>query len=477
MCHKGHIWIACMLLDIWLTACMPCISNEAQSVVAHADSLRAEGRMYDDSVRLANACQTLHAWRMIYPDEYAHCCYHYGRLLRAKDDPVSAMEVFINAAHSRTHDRHILGRVYSNMGSLCHLASEYPLSYDMYERSADCFLQNGDSINYYYALNDMAFEKALLAEKDSCFDILFRMESTDVLKELEAYCCITKAEVYKRHQEYDSTIYYAHRASLCMADEAAVALLLAQAFSYMGIKDSAVYYAEHVLTLSPTLDEQNNALYILANDNEEIDKNAIRKVAATRADVQKILEIRQGKLSQAVQLLEQNLNKQLDLRWLYAIITTIVVVSIVILSYRRHQKKRHALLSQKMEDLTTAYSDLQLTKTTQIEQTCAIMCTSEELCKELNWKDYELMCKEIDKHFYLLASKLKKMQVLNEQEVRLCILTLLNLSRTQIADILPYAQNGIGKLKYRIAQKLGIEGKNLRKFLICMAVDEPQNAL
>ena len=87
------------------------------------------------------------------------------------------------------------------------------------------------------------------------------------------------------------------------------------------------------------------------------------------------------------------------------------------------------------------------------------------------------MCKEIDKHFYLLASKLKKMQVLNEQEVRLCILTLLNLSRTQIADILPYAQNGIGKLKYRIALKLGIEGKNLRKFLICMAVDEPQNAL
>ena len=466
-----------MLFDIWLTACTPCILNEAQSIVAQADSLRAEGRVYDDSACLANACQTLHAWRMIYPDEYAHCCYHYGRLLRAKDDPVSAMEVFINAAHSRTHDRHILGRVYSNMGSLCHLASEYPLSYDMYERSADCFLRNGDSINYYYALNDMAFEKASQGEKEEAYNIIKLAETSCTNEEVLTKLLETKAKACLQILQYDSAIFYSTLLYTHGNHEPMGIQIRAQAYDCLGQMDSALYYARILSSLNPSGEYLISAFYIFSHCDTTLNVDSVLAITSNRADLQKAWALRNGQLSQSTQLLEQDLNRKPDLRWIYAIITTIVVVSIVILSYRRHQKKRHALLSQKMEDLTTAYSDLQLTKTTQIEQTCAIMCTSEELCKELNWKDYELMCKEIDKHFYLLASKLKKMQVLNEQEVRLCILTLLNLSRTQIADILPYAQNGIGKLKYRIAQKLGIEGKNLRKFLICMAVDEPQNAL
>ena len=84
-----------------------------------------------------------------------------------------------------------------------------------------------------------------------------------------------------------------------------------------------------------------------------------------------------------------------------------------------------------------------------------------------------MLCKCIDTNFFMLAEKLKQKHILNEQEVRLCVLVLLNISRNQIADILPYAQNGVGKLKYRVAKKLHIEGKNLRKYLICIATDEP----
>ena len=80
--------------------------------------MRAEGRTYSDSAELAQAYRTLHKRRAFYPDAYAHGCYHYGRLLREKDNPVAAMQVFINATHSRTRDYHILGRVYSNMGSI-----------------------------------------------------------------------------------------------------------------------------------------------------------------------------------------------------------------------------------------------------------------------------------------------------------------------------------------------------------------------
>ena len=139
--------VVCLLL----TGCSSNSLRDAQAVVSEADSLRAEGKMYGvdagDSATLARAYYALtpnYAARVL-PEgcvkslstDYAHACYHYGRLLRAKDDPVSAMEVFINGTHSRSKDYHILGRIYSNMGSICQLANEHPLSYEMYALSAD----------------------------------------------------------------------------------------------------------------------------------------------------------------------------------------------------------------------------------------------------------------------------------------------------------------------------------------------------
>ena len=52
-------------------------------------------------------------------DEYAQECYRQGREKREAGEPVAAMQCFINATHSRTRDFHILGCIYSNMGSIC----------------------------------------------------------------------------------------------------------------------------------------------------------------------------------------------------------------------------------------------------------------------------------------------------------------------------------------------------------------------
>jgi DNA-binding CsgD family transcriptional regulator len=76
-----------------------------------------------------------------------------------------------------------------------------------------------------------------------------------------------------------------------------------------------------------------------------------------------------------------------------------------------------------------------------------------------------------DKHFNLLASKLQSKHSLKEKEVRLCVLTLIGMSRADIADTLPYAVNSVGKLKDETAKKLGTTGKNLHDFLLKMAVE------
>ena len=300
-------------------------------MVAQADSLRAAGQMYTDSARLAESYSILHAWRYVCGDEYAHACYHYGRLLREKENPVEAMQCFINASHARTRDYHILGRVYSNMGSICHLANEFQLSYDMYEHSAEMFMRNGESTAYFYALNDMAFELAEQGKKEETLKILHYLDNLPDGEDVYAFLNLTKSALYKQIGQYDTAIYYAHTARInrmCYVD---ATLFIAQSYSFLGQKDSAIYYATNALGKTNNLFHRSNALYILTND-ETKDKAAIIDVASERADVQKLLEIRQGKLSQAVQLLEQDLYRKPNLMWLYTLFVTLLIIGICVVT-------------------------------------------------------------------------------------------------------------------------------------------------
>ena len=481
---------------VFLGSCSSRAIHEAEAVVAQADSLWQAGLMYGidagDSLTLAQAYKTLGDIPLPFGEglglgsPYAHSCYHYGKLLRAKDHPAEAMQAFINATHSRTRDYHILGRVYSNMGSICHLAGDFPLSYDMYEKSADMFLQNGDTLSYYYGLNDMAFEKAMLADKEDCIGCLHTIEKNYSNRDVLLKTMETKAELYLKCKQYDSVLYYASILCKELPSYSAGFLLQAQAYSYLAIQDSAVYYAERVLDNSPTLEEMNNALYILTNDDESKDKAAIRQTAADRSDTQKLIELRQMKISQAAQLLEQDINRKPDWRWLYAVMATVLIIgaAIVVYVYRKH--KKHDLLAQKISDLTLKSNAVQANHEKLVnryesqhqrreEETlhrCALLRECPQIAVELKWSDFDAACSIIDSHFYLLATKLRQKAVLNETETRLCILVLIGLNRIQIANTMPYALNSIGKLKDQTAKKLGTSGKNLRDFLIKMVVDE-----
>ena len=317
----------------------------------------------------------------------------------------------------------------------------------------------------------MAFEKALLVDKTTALSLVTKIEKSHIDEKVLKKTLETKAELYLKCRHYDSAVYYA--STLYDTNKSISFLIRAQAYSREGRKDSATYYAEQLLELSHDLSDVNNALYILTNDDVQKDIDAIREIAANRADIQKILKFKQGKLSKAVQLIEQDTQRKFNFSWMYYIIVTLFVVGIVIWICIRYKRKHHQLLSQQISDLESRKKQNLSQMRAQIEEKCLLFTNSTSLKTELNWNEYDTMCRCVDKHFYLTAKKLQIKNVLNEQEIRLCILTLLNFNRNQIADVLHYAPNGVGKLKYRVAQKLGIEGKNLRKYLICLAIDEP----
>ena len=480
-------------------SCVPRGIRKAQCVVAQADSLWKEGKQYGvdegDSATLAQAYETLGAISFPFSEgmglgsTYAHSCYHYGRLLREKDNPVEAMQVFIEATHSRTRDYHILGRVYSNMGDLCHLAGNFPLSYNMYERSADMYLQNGDTLLYYYDLNNMAFEKGMSKELDNCCYIVHLIEKSEYCnRHLAASCNRTLAEAFLIAHQYDSALYFAYEAlhnNQQQEQEPASQLILAQAYSYVGQYDSAVNYALQVIKHSQALGDINNALYILTNNDETKDKNAIRRTAADRSDTQKLLEIRQGKLSQAVQLLEQDIHRKPNLTWLYAICGILLLIGILGYIYIHRKRKQRQLLSQQIEALVSQnnaakqeheqiiqeHTDYTKTLVAQIKEDCAAIVQADNFPKNICWVNFNEMCNIIDRQFCMLVSKLRRKKSLNETEIRLCILVLLDLSRVETASILPYALNSVGKLKDQTAKSLGTTGKNLRDFLLKMIVE------
>ena len=482
MCRKYYI-LYLLLLVCAFTACTPRSIREAQSIVAQADSLRAKGCVYSDSAELAQAYETLGQWQWFYADEYAHACYHYGRILREKEYPVEAMQAFVSATHSGTKDYHILGRVYSNMGSICHLAGEFQLSYVMYERSADMFIRNGDTLAFYYAYNDMAFELAEQKKKNEALVLLNSIECSDTI--LLSSVHLTKAEMYKTEELYDSAIYYANLTCKIPQHQLTKMLIKAQSYSYMGLKDSAVYYANELIRYTGELFYMNSALYILTHEDDKKDIKEVRGISAERSDTQKLIEIRQGKLSQAVQLLEQDLHRKPDYRWLYAILATLVVVGASIYTYIYRKRRQHALLSQQVEDLAIQNIEAETqhekiinnlekhkrTITDEIEKNCQLIIKAESFPQNIYWKEYDKMRASIDCQFYMIATKLSKKNILNETEIRLCVLVLLNLKRVDISRTLPYASSSIGKLKDQTAKKLNTTGKNLRDYLIKMAIE------
>ena len=261
------------ILSIIMLSCSPHSVREARDVVAQADSLWHAGQMYGvdagDSATLAQAYEKLGAIPLPFREglglgsSYARSCYHYGRLLRAKEDPVAAMQVFIAATHSHTHDYHILGRVYSNMGSICHLAGEFPLSYDMYEKSSQAFLQGWDTLSYYYLLNDMAFELAEQGKKEETLALLSSIEEKCSDMNVHIKALESKAKLYLNINKYDSVLLAINHLHSLGDHQPTGYVLQARALWHLGQIDSALYYARRVENMSDASDQNRyNMLYI-----------------------------------------------------------------------------------------------------------------------------------------------------------------------------------------------------------------------
>jgi len=468
---KGYRILVVAVMTLWLSSLQEVCAgtlmpwSEAREVVREAYRMHGEGKAYEDSVSLAQAYTKLKKWKYLFPTDFVRACYYYGRWLREHEHPVLSMQVLLDATHVRTKDYIILGRVYSNIGTMCRMANCYDLAYEIFQRSSICFLQAGDSTLYYYGLNNMAYANAEARDKRGSDSIIAIIRSKCNNQAVLTKTLETKARSCIRAQLYDSALYYTAVLFNQGYNDPAGIMMRAQAYSFLRQQDSATYYAKRVLTISHDLIIQNNALYILTQEDSTIDKAAIRQVAANRSDVQSQIELRHGQLSQAVQLLQEDIERKPNLGWLYAIIGTILFVSTGLSIYIVNRKRKNALLAQQIKRQKQEQKDLYAVRVAHIEQECLLLGQLQDLYEGLSWRNYGQMCTIVNSRLYNIVDKLMPLH-LSEREVRLCILELLNYSNAQMAIYLTYAQSGIGKLKNTTAKKLGTDGRNMRTFLI-----------
>lgn len=384
-------------------------------------------------------------------NDHAQTYYEQGRALREQGELTQAMEAFIKAAQSGTKDEALLGRVCSNIANMCRQANEHSKAFYVYTLSAEHFAASGDTLAYAYALNNMAWEQAVMGHKDSALLYINAAIQcypasplTDKVIESRAAACLFA-------EEYDSVLFY----TAPPANDYLL-MLRAQAYSYLHQHDSATFYAQLLLPRTTNLFYLDDIYYILTHDDSAADKEAIQLLSSERMDVQKDIEARHGKLSQAIQILEQEWNREyspwLMIAFLCALLVSIGLSVWAIFIHRRHCRLHHEMNQQEQTRLMTLQRNIQIVQDAQ------------DLRQELQWDDYAALCVQLDKRFDGLAMHLAR-QGLNEQDIRLCTLVLLGLSHKEVAELLNCSPKSIGKFKDLTARKLGVSGGELAEHL------------
>ncbi len=374
----------------------------------------------------------------------AESYYRQGRELREADEPVAAMEAFMAATAVHSREYVFKARSWSNMATMCRMGERHDLAYALYEKSMEQFALAKDTLAQAYALNNMAWEQAVLGNKPA---------ATSLIADALALCSDTAVQ-YKVTEsraaaclyagEYDSVFCYTR----CSPSPSPYFdILQAQAHAYLGNNDSALYYAKRVVTQTDNPRYLDNVYYILTYCDSTAQANEVRALAATRADVLMDLERNRADWIEAMLLAENALQPKPQTCKPFIItilgILLVLIAAIAVIVYRRKQ-------------------------TNSLEQQCRHLRNSTNLREELKWNSYPQFRTACDEKLSSIVTKLEQ-RGLSEREIRICVLVLIGLSYAQMADVLIRAESGIGKDKYMVAKRLGVSVKDLQTTLIQIA--------
>ena len=473
--HKNilYLWVLTALLCGCSRVC------ETDRIVATADSLAAIHEVYSDTAALQSVVRQ---WdrpivRTLKHNALGRVYYYLGRIYDDfYCDYTSAAQCYIQSDRLGMDSPLARGRVNACMGYICsqHNADSLALWYNA--RALRCFQTAGDSFYCASVLLTLSVSYASLgdyAKSDSLWQAADRYALSDT--DFEEYRCDSRIYYFMHRSEYDSALVWLQKVppttSLRLVQRAC-------AWEHVGRMDSAVWYAEQVIARSVDRAHRVGAYYILHKQAvAEGDMQRANELAAARmGEMRQQTQEMAGKLTavHALQAYRERCERGAIWQWLWGMLALLGAIGIgcMFIGYKRFVRLRlhESDLTQQLHDLTQAQA-------VHLQQKSEAMETTLSQKKPLFaignciWQDEKKLTQQADSHLFNIYTRLHEQYGIDMQDFRICLLTLFDASRSEIAETIHRAVSSVPKLRSNTAKKLGTSNTQLRAFLIRYLVE------
>ena len=466
--HIFHFLLVAMVM-MSVTSCARW--REAKAVVAEADRLLGEEkRITRDTAALNFAIETLNGplGYLFAKQELAKAYYFMGRNFYYLNDFATAADYYILCDRLNPTDPLYKGRINSYMGYLCKQDSCFEEALEFYERANIAFAKTDNQKRYANGLLSIAEQYVNLKEYNKADSILRIANNYDIDSTYHAMLIETRGLYFFALQQYDSALTYFLRI------ENFPRPLEARCYSYMKIiqiyarqdkYQMATKYANYIILNTTNPNYKTNAYYVLLKEAEFC--NNLKKLAEysyLRKDEDRKIHDNAECYAQASSklksyILNPNPYGVINLCFAGAIILFLILVVFAYIIYKRHQS-----VSRKNEEMVYSQEEQRIAKRKLFER--KIFDHSVYFLQPNIWKDTNKLREQANIYCGNIFYRLEETYHFSEQEMKICLMVLLEFPREQMANYLYVQPNTISKAKGKIAKILGTTSSDLRNFLI-----------
>jgi len=424
-----------------------------------AERLDSKEIIIGDTAALAKTIRTLGSLGRVFAhDDLAKAYYYLGRNFHNMNDYSTAADYYIVCDRISPTDPIYKGRVNSCMGFLCKQDSCFKESLIFYERANEAFKKSGNERRYANGLVSIAEQYVCLHEYAKADSVLQIASSYDIDSAYYARMVDVKALALYNQQIYDSALV------MLLSIKDYPRNIEARCYSYMKIMhcyeflnqlDNAIIYAEYIISNSKNPAYRSNAyFYLMTNAKWHNDINSLSIYSHAREDEDRKLQHDTELCAQAIIKLQTYLEATNYTKLIISIVAALfVVLSIGIwLVYKcyRGVLQKHAKEKQDRRDLLAR----------------RIYDHSIYFMSNKVWQDYKKLREFANSHFDNMFYRLEDTYHLSEQEIKICLMVLLEYTNKQMAEILLVQPNTISKAKNKIAKQLNTSSAELRTSLL-----------
>ena len=451
-----------LLVTLLVMSCTSCARwREAKAVVKEADSLLVKGVIIKDTAALSGGICTLEnlMGRVFAKEELTKMYYLMGRNLDDYYHNFSdAADFYIKADRMKTKDWVLRGRINSCMGYLCKQDSCFEEALVFYERANVAFAKSGNEKRYANGLISIAEQYVCLHEYAKVDSVLSLAATYKIDSAYYARMVDVRALALFNQQLYDSALVCLLSIKDCERP------IDAKCFSYMKIMRSynkllnfskSIDYAKYIIFHAKNPNHRLNAYYHLI-DYATIhnDMALLSTCSHARDDENRIVRQYAESYAQASDKLKIYLENPHPHRRLYIIIVCSALVVVVLFWIIYVLIKRHQCVLVKRDKENQDRRDLFARRI----YDHSVYFTS--------WQDYKKLRELANSHFNNMCYQLEDTYHMSEQEIKICLMVLLEYTNKQMAEILLVQPNTISKAKNKIAKQLNTSSAELRTSLL-----------